>query len=75
MKYEVFSYENDKDNLIYETDDFKEAILVTKNFANKNNLEVASKIEADNVLMFYKKTNGSKIIKAVGLYENKWNSW
>lgn len=71
MKYEVVDYENDKDNLIYETDDFKEAILVTKSFANNNNLEVASKIEADNVLMLYKKTNGSKIIEAVGLYENK----
>ena len=71
MKYEVFSYENDKDNLIYETDDFQEAILVTKSFANNNDLKVASKIETDNVLMLYKKTNESKIIKAVGLYENK----
>lgn len=71
MKYEIVAYENDKDNLIYETDDFQEAILVTKSFANNNNLKVVSKIEADNVLMFYKKTNGSKIIKAVGLYENK----
>jgi hypothetical protein len=71
MKYEVVAYENDKDNLIYETDDFQEAILVTKSFANNNHLEVVSKIEVDNVLMFYKKTNESKIIKAVGLYENK----
>ena len=71
MKYEVVAYENDKDNLIYKTDDFQEAILVTKSFANKNNLKVVSKIEADNVLMLYKKTNGSKIIKAVCLYENK----
>ena len=71
MKYKVIVCENDKDNLIYETDDFKEAILVTKSFANNNHLEVVSKIEEDNVLMLYKKTNGSKIIKAVCLYENK----
>ena len=64
--YTVIVYKNNQDHVIYKTNDFIESICVAKSYANHHHLKASKKIQ-DNVLVLYKKKDGSEIIEAVGV--------
>lgn len=57
-----------EEKVIYETDDFNEAVTVIKNYAKNNDMKITVNHE-DNVLLRYNKTENSLIVKEIILYE------
>lgn len=68
-KYEVIFNHNEKDEIMLETDDFQEAVNLTKSIAKNFNMKVYNP-KLPSILMCYVKQNMSRIISAVGLMEN-----
>lgn len=71
MSYQVIVYKNNKENIIYETDDFIESFCVAKTYAKKHNM-IASKEIKDNVLVLYIRKTRCKIKEAIGVIEKCW---
>lgn len=68
-KYEVIFNNNGKDEIMLKTDDFQEAVNLTKSIAKNFHMKVYNP-KMSSVLMCYVNKENSRIVKAIGLIEN-----